>query len=129
MRNSLNSQTAKPFVKARRRVKELKRLYTNIAMFIPISILVMLGEPAIMHKLADTGVTNHGILDWVSWNIRFIPLVWLLVILIQGICIYARHIKQDFRLKKPRFLKHWEERQLDKFLNEENAFPSDIPEA
>jgi hypothetical protein len=114
---------AKRYAEALKRVKELKRLYSHIAWYIPVNILILLGEQGALDKLSDIGFSDTDLLGWASWNIRLIPVIWLMVILIQAICMYAHQLKKAFRIKKPLLLRRWEEKQLQKFLEEESSPP------
>jgi hypothetical protein len=127
MDNLRTTPTEKPYARAFKKVKELKSLYGNIAFFVPGSILVLMGEQMIIDKLAQSVMSDTSFLNWISWNIRLIPFIWLMVILIQALCIYLKYHKPVFHIKKPLFLKRWEESQIDKFLKEENSPPTDKP--
>ena len=117
----------KPYAKAWNKVKELKQLYAHIAWFIPGSILIILAEPGILAQLREIGVTDIDFLNWVAWNIRLLPMIWIMVIIIKGICIYTSHHKKPFRVRKPRLLEKWEEKQLAKYLKEENSSTPNSP--
>lgn len=86
--------------RAKKKVKKLKNWYFFIALS-SIGSVVMLW---FSFKMQD-----YGAPEFVGWIYRLIPLVWLVLIVLQGLGI---------RTWLPWPFKSWEERQIKKFMEE-----------
>ena len=94
--------------RAEKRVKELKGFYRHMRVFIIINGLLYLLKSGVLHSVLPNGFpTEAYYFSWVDVNI----VVWLLIL---GV-----HTLYIFRAKLP-FLKKWEDRQIQKYLDKEN---------
>lgn len=87
--------------RARKKVKNLKNWYYFIALS-TVGSFVMLW---FSFKMQDFGAP-----EFVGWIYRLIPIVWWLIIVLQGLGI---------RTLLPWPFRNWEERQIRKFMKEE----------
>lgn len=100
------------FIKARNRVDNIKRFYAHLVLFIFANGLLLLFKDRIVDYAVSKGFNDPGFINWVSWNIYFIPILWGLVLLVSGLYL--------FRFKG-NFLKRWEERQIEKYMHEDDG--------
>jgi hypothetical protein len=97
--------------KAKKRVEELKQFYAHIRVYILINILILLLRSRLLDfLLGDGDRIDPSLLDWIDLNVLLTPLFWGIGLLIHGIYAY-RH--------KFGFVKRWEERQIRKFMEED----------
>jgi len=95
--------------RARRRVLKIKGFYKHLTFFIFINGSLWLFKDTIgVGIFGEVALTNPKIMAWVYWNIA----VWGIGLAIHAFVVFVR---------APRFLKKWEERQYERFMNEEEA--------
>lgn len=97
--------------KAKKRVEEIKGFYNHLKVYIIINVLLILIKGDFLSFI--TGKTENadpGFLYWLDLNVILTPILWGIGLLIHGIVVYRN---------KFRFLKKWEERQIQKFLEED----------
>lgn len=97
------------YIRAKRRVENLKNFYAHIGVYVVINVLLFSFKLNIMDFFIDQGVRDQGFLNWMEWNIIFIPIIWGIILLVIGIYY--------FKLK-PEFYRNWEERQIRKYMEE-----------
>ncbi len=98
--------------KAKKRVEELKKFYTHVRVYIVINILILLLRGSLLDFLmGKTDTYNPGFSHWIDLNVLLTPFLWGIGLLIHGICVYRYKFS---------FLKDWEERQIRKFMEEED---------
>lgn len=99
--------------KAKKRVEELKKFYTHVRVYIVINVLILLLRGHLLDFLmGKTENYDPGFLHWIDLNALITPIFWGFGLLIHGIYVY-RH--------KFGFLKRWEERQIRKFMEEDDS--------
>ena len=96
---------------ARRRVQAIKEFFNHVRSFLTVFVILAIiylfkVEPFIL--IWD--IFEGEFLKWIELNILVGLGIWVLVIIIHGIVAF----KYRFN-----FLKNWEERQIQKILNEE----------
>jgi len=95
--------------RAKRRVLKIKGFYKHLTFFIFINASLWFFKDAIgVGIFGEVALTNPKIMAWVNWNI----VIWGI-----GLAIHALIV---FRYT-PRFVKKWEERQLERFMDEEEV--------
>jgi len=107
--------------RAHKRVKNLKGFYRHLRVYIVINILLLLVKFRAYDYFADEGIMDEGFFDWFEWNIIGTPVIWGLGLGIHAIYVFvlkSRPLKEF----SPKFYKEWEERQIEKYMNEENNF-------
>lgn len=95
------------YERAAKRVKELKGFYDHIKIFILINGLLYLLKSGLLHSMLPEGFpTDPRFFDWIDANL----FIWFLIL--------AVHAMYTFR-GKLKFLRNWEERQIQKYMEEE----------
>ncbi len=98
--------------KAKKRVEELKQFYTHLRVYIFVNILILLLRGQLLdYLMGKTENYDPGFLHWIDLNALLTPMLWGIGLLIHGIYAY-RH--------KFGFVKKWEERQIRKFIEEDD---------
>lgn len=97
--------------KAKKRVEEIKGFFRHLKVFIIVNgLLLILQKGWLLPLLPNWFPEEAYYFDWVNINIAF----WGVILAAHAMTLY-RH--------KFRFLKNWEERQIKKYMDEENAKP------
>jgi hypothetical protein len=99
------------YMQARKRVDAIKAYYAHLILYVIASIALLSLKTSILEFFVSKGLTDPGSHRWLAWNIIFIPIVWGMILLGYGIYLF---------LLKPGFFKNWEQRQLRKYLEEED---------
>ncbi|MDX1768676.1 MAG: 2TM domain-containing protein [Arenibacter troitsensis] len=97
------------YIRAKKRVDTLKNFYAHIAVYLVMNVLLFVFKGRIVSFFVDKGVEDQGFLNWMEWNMVFIPIVWGVVLLVAGIYLLKL---------KPGFIEKWEEKQLRKYTEE-----------
>ena len=98
--------------KAKKRVEELKNFYAHLRVYIVVNVLLILIKTDFFEFIIDkTGNADPNFLYWLDYNIVLTPVLWGIGLLIHAIVVYRY---------KFTFFKNWEERQIQKFLEEED---------
>jgi len=96
------------YLRAKKRVKELKGFYRHLKIFVLINGLFYLGRSGVLHSLMpDEFPEESYYFDWVDANV----MVWGLILLVHALYVH--------RNKFP-FLKKWEARQIQKHMERES---------
>lgn len=105
----METESYKKFKTAEKQMKQLKGFYTHIIVFIIIVPLIFIVRfltlPGLGIQLNDEGFEN-----WLNWNIYLVPLLWLVVLLFQGIIVL-----------KPNRIKQWEQRKIKELMDKEQS--------
>jgi len=106
------------FVKARKRVDNIKKFYKHLTVFIVINSVLLIAKFKLFDFFTQQGVQDQGFYDWLNWNIIGTPVVWGIGLLLHGIYVFRMNSRplKDFR---PRFVKNWEMKKMEEFLREE----------
>ena len=106
------------FVKARKRVDNIKKFYKHLTVFIVINSVLLIAKFKLFDFFTQQGVQDQGFYDWLNWNIIGTPVVWGIGLLLHGIYVFRMNSRplKDF---KPRFVKNWEMKKMEEFLREE----------
>jgi len=105
--------------RAHKRVKVLKGFYRHLRVYIVINILLLLVKFRAYDYFTEEGMMDEGFFDWFEWNIIGTPVIWGLGLGAHAIYVFvlkSRPLKEF----SPKFFKKWEERQIEKYMNEEN---------
>ena len=96
---------------AKKRVDEIKGFYYHLTVYLIVNIVLLIFRTPIVLFFVDSNETpGEGFLEWVDLNILLTPILW-------GIALFI-HFAVVFGLK-PGFIKNWEKRKLEQFLNED----------
>jgi len=94
---------------AKKRVAEIKGFFRHLKIFIIINGLLYVLKKGWLLPILPGGFPQETYyFDWVNLNI----LVWGLILAVHGLTLY-RH--------KLTFLKKWEDRQIQKYMDEEQS--------
>ena len=110
---------AEKLKKAQKRVKNLKDFYRHLRVYIVINILLLVVKSKAYDFFTERGVMDEGFFNWFEWNILGTPIVWGLGLGVHAIYVFGFKSKSLKELK-PRFYKNWEERQIEKYMKENN---------
>lgn len=97
--------------RARKKVEAIKGFFSHLQIFLTVSIIlaalyVIPAEPVIRIR---EGI-NVEVLSWIDLNVGIDLGIWALILLIHGLVVFK------FKFT---FIRDWEERQLQKYMNEE----------
>ncbi|MRI00014.1 hypothetical protein GH721_05635 [Kriegella sp. EG-1] len=104
--------------RAELRVKQIKKFYKHLRIFVIANILLLIFKFRAYDFFAEQGITDEGFFQWLDWNIIGTPVIWGIVLGVHAFHVFVMKSK-PIKEYTPKFLKNWEERQLQKFMNEE----------
>jgi hypothetical protein len=104
----LENKEYKKFEKAKKKITQIKSFYNHAAVFVIINAVLLLSKHKMTVALFGEGASVHPkAMNWIEWNIY----IWGAGLLIHAIFVFGR---------VPFFVKKWEERQIKKYMNENN---------
>jgi hypothetical protein len=92
--------------RAKKRLLTLKAFYSHFVIYLVINLLVLLFF--VTYRIAGWDVLP----GWIGWNIVVNLVLW-------GVGVFF-HWVYAFR-KGPKFLRNWEERQIQKYMEKQDA--------
>lgn len=95
--------------KAQKRVEMLKAFYRHLLAYIVVNIALFIIRGNILGYFQGSS-TDTNFIEWIDWNILIVPIFWGI-----GLLFHAAKVFQ-YKLK---FIKNWEEKQLEKYIKEE----------
>jgi len=102
-----NKQTAREA--AKKRVQELKGYYSHITIFVIVNgILYLLKTGMLTSLLPEAFPKESYYYDWINSNI----LIWTLILIVHTLIVF---------LDKFTSVKKWEERQIKKYMEEDEG--------
>ena len=113
---TMEGYSSEKFAKAKKRVDRIKDFYKHLSVYIIANILLFIFKGYALNHLISQGIEDQGFLDWFTLNIILTPILWGLGLAIHGFLAY-RPVPFSLRNLKPKFLKDWEERQIQKYMN------------
>lgn len=110
----MKSKKNKPlssYERARKRVNEIKGFYSHLSAYIIVNIVLFLAKGKIQFLLLSKGALGDpDFLNWIDWNVYGTPIIWGIGLIIHALYVFKAN---------PFFGKNWEERQIEKYMNEE----------
>lgn len=97
--------------RARRRVEVLKGFYSHLWVFLIVNLVLFVIRGSVLEFFTNTSAETN-FLDWMGWNILAVPFFWGI-----GLLYHAAKVFQY----KFKFVKNWEEKQLRKFMREDDS--------
>lgn len=95
--------------RAKSRVKALKGFYQHLTVYIIVNAVLLLFSGSVRFVLLSSeALGNPEFLEWINWNVLGTPIIWGIALGIHAISVFCR---------TP--FKKWEERQIQKILNED----------
>ncbi len=108
---SKNRKPSTSYERARKRVDGIKGFYGHLTAYVIVNLIVLLTPGKfIFTLLSKEALGDPGFLNWVDWNIYGTPIVWGIALCIHGLNVFV---------KNPFLGKAWEERQIEKYMNED----------
>ncbi len=107
------------YARAKKQVEAIKGFYGHLTAYLMFNIGLLLVKSNILTFFIANGTKDANVLDWVHWNLIVTPLLWGVGLLIHGLYVFKF---KSIPLKdlKPKILKDWEEKQIQKYIEEEN---------
>jgi len=103
--------------RAQKRVEDIKKFYRHLRVYIVINILLLIVKYRALDFLTDKGFQDQGFLDWFQWNFLSTPVIWGIGLIVHALYVFKFDAKPLKELK-PKFLKDWEARQIQKYMDE-----------
>lgn len=106
-------EKSEKFIRAKKKVDDIKGFYYHLTAYILVNIALLVLRSPILIFFADRGAeqSDVGFLEWLNLNVLLTPLVWGIGLLIHYIAVFG---------VTPRFVKKWEKRKIDQYLEEDN---------
>ncbi|WP_421812263.1 2TM domain-containing protein [Flagellimonas sp.] len=102
-----NKQTAREA--AKKRVQELKGYYSHITIFVIVNVILYLLKTGMLTSLLPEAFPKESYYyDWINSNI----LIWTLILIVHTLIVFR---------DKFTFFKKWEERQIKKYMEEDEG--------
>ena len=115
MPNDFNTtmEESDKLIKAKKKVKDIKGFYNHLTAYIIVNIvLLVLRYPIFIFFAGHNPETvDDGFLSWLNLNALLTPILWGIGLLIHYLAVFG---------VTPRFIKKWEERKINQYLDEDN---------
>ncbi|NHF59454.1 2TM domain-containing protein [Flavobacteriaceae bacterium TP-CH-4] len=106
------NKTRTKYERAQKRVAELRGFYNHLTVYILVNAaLLILREKFTIILISKEALGNPEFLDWLNWNTYGTSIVWGI-----ALCIHALRTFSGISF----FGRKWEERQIRRFMEEEN---------
>ncbi len=99
--------------RARKRVEDLKGFYGHVLVYSIVNFVLFLVRGNVLDYYQNNN-PDKNFVEWIDWNILIVPVLWGI-----GLLFHAAKVYQY----KFRFIRKWEERQIDKILKKEESTP------
>ncbi len=104
--------------RAQKRVRNLKKFYNHLKAYIIVNLILLFLKYRTLDFFADKAVVHdQNFLYWFEWNVLGTPILWGIGLLFHALYVFRLKSKPLSDLK-PNFLKDWEERQIQKYMEE-----------
>ena len=71
--------------RAKQKVNAIKRFYHHLALFVFLSAVLLASKGGLVEWVKENSANpDKEFLKWVDWNILAIPIIWGVVIVVQG---------------------------------------------
>lgn len=107
---SKNIPPLSSYERAKKRVREIKGFYGHLGAYIIVMLIVTYTNGRFLRIHGDSSIyENIDFLNWIDWNVYGTGIIWGFFLLIHGINVFG---------KNPFLGKKWEERQIQKYMDE-----------
>ena len=98
--------------RAKKKVDDIKGFYNHLTVYILVNVVLLVINTPLVIFFSDLSSerTPEEFLDWLDWNIILTPVVWGIGLFIHYIAVFG---------VTPRFVKKWEKRKIEQYLNED----------
>lgn len=97
------------FRKAQKRVEAIKDFYKHLFVYCFLGIGIFIGRDYIIQFFQNKSI-DEKFTKWIDWNFLIVLVFWGIGLLFQA--------SKAFQYKL-RFIKNWEERQMERFMKEQ----------
>ncbi len=104
------SKEMESFIRARKKVERIKDYYAHVILFFLGSGLILSLKDSALLWIESKGIKDPEALTWFEWNIILIPIIWGFIVLVSAFFVFKG---------RSNYFKRWEERQIRKFMEEE----------
>lgn len=106
----MKTTTISKYEKTKLRVASIRGFYNHLAVYVIVNIvLYILRNKFTFILLHEDALGNPDFLEWIDWNVYGTTIIWGIVLAIHGINVLGNF---------SRFRKEWEERTIQKYMNE-----------
>ncbi len=105
----LNSKQSEKNVRAQKRIKELKWFYNHLIIYIICSIVLYIlsaKDILFINIISPKILNNIELVKWINWNLFGTQIFWGIAVFFHALCVF-----------KIPFIKKWEEKQIQKYIN------------
>ena len=96
---------------AKKRVNEIKGFYYHLGVYIIVNVVLLLFRSPIKLFFMDINETSgEGFGEWLDINMLLTPALWGISLIIHYFVVFGA---------TPKFIKRWEKRKLEQYLEEE----------
>lgn len=104
---NMKNKQGNRFERAQHRVRQIKGFHNHLGVFVIVnSAFFLLKDSMTIALFGKEALGNPEIMNWIDWN----AYVWGVFLAIHALVIYGN---------VPMFVKKWEKRQLEKYMQEE----------
>lgn len=119
MVNSIQSKRKfSKYTKAKKQVEAIKEFYNHLTSYLLVNTGLFLIRSNILDFFEKNGENTLKLLDWLHWNIIATPLIWGVGLLFHGLYVF-KFKSIPLNDIKPKILKDWEEKQIQKYMEED----------
>lgn len=115
----MEAYPSEKFAKAKKRVDRIKDFYGHLSVYIIANVLLFVFKGYAFNYMVLQGIGNQDFLDWFTLNIILTPVLWGLGLIIHGLLAF-RSAPFSIKNLKPKFIRDWEERQIQKYMDAED---------
>ena len=113
--NNMKDSKETNYDRAKKKVESIKGFYSHLKAFIIIILIIILIRTGVI-PIIQIGETDMDFQRWLDWNIYLTPVLWGIVLIIHGLYVFRGKIS---------FLKRWEDRKMNEFMQEEEKNEND----
>lgn len=103
--------------KAQKKVENIKNFYKHLKVYVIVNIILVFFIYRSLDFFGENTVQDSGFNDWFVWNVFGTPILWGI-----GLSAHALYVfwfqSKSLKELKPKFIKDWEERQIAKYIEE-----------
>jgi len=99
------------YERAVKRVDDIKGFYTHLSVYIIVNIILLLTRNSFnFFVVGNSAFGDSDLLNWINWETYGTPIFWGIFLIFHFISVFV---------KNPFLGKEWEERHIQKFIEEE----------
>jgi hypothetical protein len=114
-----NTNGASALKKAEKRLERVKNFYRHLIVYIVINIILIGVFATLYNQFGWHAIDDQNFQFWYLINIISTPVLWGAGVVIHGLVAF-NSFKFSKKAITPNFLIKWEERQIQKYLDNQN---------